>query len=160
DPSEARGNQVTAREILDKGRAEIETGLAGQPEVQARLMGTMGNVYTNLGLLKEARPLIEKSLTSSTSRLGSAHPDTLALRRDLADLTKLEGKLGEAETQLVALLADDRATLGEKHSETLRAATLLSGVYLDEGKYSAAEQLISSSLAASRETGDTQSELN
>ena len=48
DPSEARGNSITAREILDKGAKEIDETLAAQPEVQARLMYTMGNVYRKL----------------------------------------------------------------------------------------------------------------
>src|SRR5262249_48320210 len=45
DPTEARGNSITAREILDKSSKEIETGLANDPELQTQLMGTMGGVY-------------------------------------------------------------------------------------------------------------------
>ena len=50
DPSEALGNSITAREILDKGAARIDRELAGQPAIQATLMDTMGTVYTSLGL--------------------------------------------------------------------------------------------------------------
>ena len=49
DPSEALGNTITAREILDKGATRIETELGDQPEIQATLMDTMGTVYTSLG---------------------------------------------------------------------------------------------------------------
>jgi hypothetical protein len=35
DPSEARGDTVTAREILDHGAAQIEADLRSQGEVQA-----------------------------------------------------------------------------------------------------------------------------
>ena len=45
DPSEARGNSITAREILDKASKEIDTGLAKDPEVQAQMMDVMGEVY-------------------------------------------------------------------------------------------------------------------
>ena len=48
NPSESRGNTVTAREILDKGAEKIEKELAGQPEIQARLMRTMSRVYQGL----------------------------------------------------------------------------------------------------------------
>ena len=44
DPSEARGNTLTAREILESGARRIEKNLAAQPEVQARVMATMGAV--------------------------------------------------------------------------------------------------------------------
>ena len=49
DPGEARGNTVTAREILDKASKDIDTGLAQDPELQAQMMGVMGQVYGNLG---------------------------------------------------------------------------------------------------------------
>ena len=41
DPSEARGNTVTARQILDKGAQQISTGLSNDPELQAQMMYTM-----------------------------------------------------------------------------------------------------------------------
>jgi len=62
DPSEARGNEVTAREILDVGAAKIETELKGQEAVQARLMLTMGGVYQGLDLPKAAEPLLRGAL--------------------------------------------------------------------------------------------------
>ena len=62
DPSEARGNEVTAREILDVGAAKIETELKGQEAVQARLMLTMGGVYQGLGLPAKAEPLLRAAL--------------------------------------------------------------------------------------------------
>jgi hypothetical protein len=34
DPGEARGNTLTAREILDNGVANVDKALAGQPEVR------------------------------------------------------------------------------------------------------------------------------
>src|SRR5580658_6218620 len=44
DPSEARGNTVTVREMLDKGAARINKELAGQPAIQATLKDTLGTV--------------------------------------------------------------------------------------------------------------------
>ena len=54
DPSQARGNSVTAREILDKASKDIDTGLANHPRTQAQLMDVMGNVYQSLGLYSRA----------------------------------------------------------------------------------------------------------
>ncbi|NIN70410.1 MAG: protein kinase, partial [Gemmatimonadetes bacterium] len=55
DPSEALGNTITAREILDRGAERIETELGDQPLVRADLMNTMGVVYKSLGLYEAAR---------------------------------------------------------------------------------------------------------
>ena len=45
DPSEARGNTVTAREMLDKGATRIDVELGKQPAIQATLLDTVGTVY-------------------------------------------------------------------------------------------------------------------
>ena len=62
DPSEALGNTITAREILDKGAKRIDTELKDQPGIQATLMDTMGTVYTSLGLYGSAMPLAREAL--------------------------------------------------------------------------------------------------
>ncbi len=51
DPGQARGNQVTAREILDKASSQIESGLASDPELQTQMMMVMGLD------IREPRPL-------------------------------------------------------------------------------------------------------
>src|SRR5262249_28373057 len=57
DPSEARGNSVTAREILDKASNDIGTGLAKDPDAQAEMMHVMAKVYISLGLYSRASAL-------------------------------------------------------------------------------------------------------
>ena len=57
DPGEARGNTITAREILDRASKDIHTSLAKGPEVQAQMMHVMGGVYDNLGLYPQAQYL-------------------------------------------------------------------------------------------------------
>ncbi len=50
DPGEARGNSVTAREILDKAARDMGTNAAIDPVVQADLQDAMASTYVNLGL--------------------------------------------------------------------------------------------------------------
>src|SRR5215469_77035 len=57
DPSQARGNQITAREILDKASRDIHGGLSTDPEVQAQMMSVMGGVYDTLGLYPQVESL-------------------------------------------------------------------------------------------------------
>ena len=49
DPSEARGNDIRTREILDKAAKDIDAGLAKDPELQAQMMHVMGKVYLASG---------------------------------------------------------------------------------------------------------------
>ena len=48
DPWEA--SNITAQEILDRGAATIRSKLIAQPLAQARLMDTIGKVFTQMGL--------------------------------------------------------------------------------------------------------------
>jgi hypothetical protein len=59
DPSVARGNSITAREILDKSANEIGSMLGSEPRVQADLLGAMARSYQGLGLYPRARELTE-----------------------------------------------------------------------------------------------------
>src|SRR5262249_27988269 len=76
-PDEARRNSITAREILDRASRDIESGLEKDPELQARMMGTMGIVYEQLGLLTRAQVLLERALELRRLLQGPEHPDTL-----------------------------------------------------------------------------------
>jgi serine/threonine-protein kinase len=75
DPREARGNTVTAREILDRGASKIDQDLKDEPLLQARLMDTMGRVYDQLGLYDQALPLLESALATRRRLHGEAHLD-------------------------------------------------------------------------------------
>ena len=69
DPSETRGRNVTAREILDRGAAELEK-LRDQPDIQARLQATIGSVYTGLGAYSDAGALLEQAVATRRRVLG------------------------------------------------------------------------------------------
>jgi tetratricopeptide (TPR) repeat protein len=86
DPSEARGNTVTAREMLDKGAARVDSELSKVPAIQATLMDTLGTVYMGLGLYDQARPLLQRAVTTRRA-LQAAAPG------DLADSLGHQGEL-------------------------------------------------------------------
>ncbi len=65
DPSEAKGQTITAAEILERGARRIEGSLSDEPEVRAELMSTLGEVYLGLGSLQRADDLVRRSLKLS-----------------------------------------------------------------------------------------------
>jgi tetratricopeptide (TPR) repeat protein len=141
DPSEARGKSITAREILDAGAAKIGTELKEQPLVRARLLNTMGAVYTGLGLYKDAEPLLSSALAAREGALGPGHPDVAESLHDLAFLYWLEGRYPEAEPLFKRALAIREKALGPDHPDV--AETLNGLAYLDFhlGRYAEAEPL-------------------
>ena len=67
DPFRTRGQNITAREVLDAGLRRIHTAFPRAPEIRASLIGSMGEVYQGLGLYKTSR----SSSSSSRSKLAA-----------------------------------------------------------------------------------------
>jgi len=150
DPSEARGNNVTAREILDQGSKQIESGLAKEPAVQARLMDTMAQVYESLGLFTKARPLAEKAVALRQKLLGPDHPDTLRSTNLLANLEREVGHHTTAEKIFLDVVQRRRRVLGPEHPDTLLSMNDLGVLQREVGMYSQAADTHSQVLEARR----------
>jgi hypothetical protein len=77
DPSEARGNSVTAREILDQASNDMAAGLAKDPEVQSQMTQVMARTYTHLRLYAGGHELAKRRLDARLSLFGPDDPKTL-----------------------------------------------------------------------------------
>jgi serine/threonine-protein kinase len=80
-PEGSKGRDVTAREILQQGAERIRKELANEPLLEARLLATIGWVYTRLGLYLEARPTLDEAVALARGKgdtgkldLARAHP--------------------------------------------------------------------------------------
>ena len=100
DPSEARGNTITAREILDRGARRIETELVEQPAIQATLMDTMGTVYTSLGLYAPALRLVRQHYEKRRKLWGEENAEVADSLNHLGEVLTLKSDYAEAETRL------------------------------------------------------------
>ena len=150
DPSEARGNTLTAREILDKGAEKIEKDLAAQPEVQARLLETIGTVYNHLGLWGAAEPMLRRAVAADRRALGDDHPQTVNAVSSLASVYEYQGRLKEAEPLNVEVIERRRRRLGEEHSDTLRTNDDLASLYVLQSRFDEAQRLVKKTLETQR----------
>src|SRR5262249_17642097 len=141
DPSEARGNNVTAREILEKASKDIDTGLAKDPAVQSRMMDTMAQVYQSLGLSAKARPLAEKAAEVRHKLLGPEHPDTLRSRNLLANIERELLHFATAETLHLKPVEIQRRRRGPEHPDTLASMNELAFTERTLGKFAEAAEL-------------------
>ena len=141
DPSAARGNSITAREILDKASKEIDTGLSKDPELQAQMMQTMGDVYRSLGLYPQAQSLLTRAVDIRRRVLGPQHPDTLTSMYSLGGNLEVQGRYAEAEKLDRETLDTQRRALGLEHPDTLRSMDRLADVLDEEGRDAEAEKL-------------------
>ena len=139
NPSEAKGNAVTAREVLDAGAGRVRRELSGQPEVQAAMMDSIGRVYYKLGLYEAAAPLLEESLAARRRLLGEEHPDVVASLVHRAELHHSKGELAAAEGLYREALERRRRLYGAQHAEVAAGLNSLGVLLKDKGDYAAAE---------------------
>jgi tetratricopeptide (TPR) repeat protein len=163
DPNENRGNQITVKEILDKGAKEIRDnkageGLQSEPRVRAELLTTMGRAYTGLGLyapaedlLSQAREDIRSPAVSDESRVRTLIASGRALN--------LAGNYDAAARILRSAVELARRRLDPSNTLRSGALTELADVLTQLEKYSEAEQLCNEALAADRKRGSAGTEV-
>lgn len=163
-PDRARGESVTAREIVDHGAERIRRELADEPELQATLLEALGRVYTQLGLYDRARPLLEESLALQRGaavaedadpllreRLGDRSETLARTLKTLGDVLQREGDYEAAEAIYREALEVRRARYGARHPKVAESLNDLGDVLQDRGDYAAAERLYRRALKQRRE---------
>ena len=145
EPGQARGNVVTAREILDRGAARVRTNLRTEPRVRARLLNTMGNVYASLGLYAQADDLVREALALEPLTDGP-RSDVVAMMRDLGLVVHARGRTEEADSLFRAALA--LQSEGDRLPGRLTAALYasLASVEMRRGRTRAADSLLREAL--------------
>ena len=86
DPDRSPGEEVSARELLDRGAERIRSELVDRPATQARLLGIMGEVTARLGLYDRALPLLESALERVLALPERSAETEIQARTRLADL--------------------------------------------------------------------------
>jgi len=147
DPSEARGNTVTAREILDVGAERISSELAGQPAVRAQMMQTIGSVFRELGLYGKAQPLLEQSVAIRDTLFGRAAPETQGALFELARLAQLQGRFVVAESLYLGSLRIGERAKGRDDPSLVPVLNGLGGMFVTRGRYADAESLLTRAVA-------------
>ena len=147
DPSESRGNSVTAREILDAASARIEHELGEQPLTQARLMDTMGVVYLGLGLYEPASKLLESAVEVRHRVLAGDDPDLATSLVHLAELEYTLGNYDRTEQLAQSALAIRERRLGPDHADIAPCLNILASVAFSRSDYEGAAALFRRTVA-------------
>lgn len=154
EPDKARGNAITAREILDAGSRKIAAELREEPEIKATLMNTMGEVYQSLGLLDGAEPLLNEALALRKARFGEMNAQVARSMNDLAELRRAQGRYPEAETLHRRALAIRVRVLGHAHPDVADSFNELGLLRWNQGRYREAESSFQKALTIWRKADD------
>jgi serine/threonine protein kinase/Tfp pilus assembly protein PilF len=148
-PSEARGNTVTAREILDRSSEEIERGLDKDLEDRSQLMLVMAKTYENLGLYSRAHELMEQVVQDRRRTFGANHPKTLEAAAQMGWILYREGRDIEAEHLIRTTIDTQSRVLGPNDPSTLASKDQLARILLRQAHFAEAETLERELIATS-----------
>ena len=146
DPSEAQGETITARQILDEGSRRISRELRQQPMTRARLLSTMGTVYRHLGLYEESRPMLEEASELRRGQLGVDSPELAESLAALAALDMLDGHRTRAQSRAEQALAIREAVLPPDSPEIADSLMQLGWVLANQSNHTAAIPLFERAL--------------
>jgi non-specific serine/threonine protein kinase/serine/threonine-protein kinase len=147
DPNVARRGTLTARELLERGTRRISTGLVDQPQLQSRIMQTMGSVQASLGQYGPARTLLEDVLRVRERELGPDHLLVGETLSALGEVARDRGEFEEADRLLTRALAIRQAAHRAEHVDVATSMSLLASLRWRQGRNAQAESLFKQVLA-------------
>jgi serine/threonine-protein kinase len=152
DPSNARGDSVTAGEMLDRATRRLDSVFVGQPDVKLDLLFTLGEIHRNLGRLGTADTLLARAVALADSVEDDAtHARTTALVH-LATVRLAAGALESADSllgQAIAVLSSS----GKADSALAEAYSVLGGVKRRAFDFAAADSAYRRSIALTERAG-------
>jgi len=146
-PTVSQGDDVTARELLERGAARVEAELADQPELQAEMMTVIGSVQRDLGLYEASRDMLQRAVALRREVPGAG---SLDLASSLYELGRTCEKLQDTDAGLAALeesKALRTAVLGSDHPEVARTDDALGVILTQDGELERARSLQERAIA-------------
>jgi non-specific serine/threonine protein kinase/serine/threonine-protein kinase len=153
DPGGQMGALSSPTAMLDRGAARIETELADQPVVRARLLHVLGEAYRNLGRYDDARRALRESLRLRQELLG---PDDRSVGDSQLSRGWLEFMTGNFEGALEYVgrsVSTYERGVGPDDPRVAHALALLGSVQWRIGDYSASAESFERSVGIYRSRG-------
>jgi serine/threonine protein kinase/Tfp pilus assembly protein PilF len=158
EPSVAQGRDTALlQELLDQAVERLTTELKDQPEVEAQLARTIGDVYRALGRTAQAEQMLRLALTLHGPPSGRARPEVARALDDLGRVFRDQSRLVEAEALQRRALDMRRQLYGPDHTEVAASLNDLALVLRDRGQWTEAENYHRQALAMQRALAGPQS---
>ena len=100
DPSESRGDTITAKELLERGAKKINDELENQPDVKATMMDVIARVYMNFGSYDKADTLFSEAYKIRRSLYTDNSLEAANSLNNLAETSIWNGKYDKAHAYL------------------------------------------------------------
>lgn len=149
-PSQARGDTLTAVQLLRNGMNQIET-MNQQPEVQASILRVIGDVYRVMGHYDEAEQLLSKAFERQHDLFEPDHTEIAKTAEAIAQLKFYTGDFQTSDS-LFRMASATYEQIYEAPHETIARSIANHAELLEEtGKLDKAEELYEQALNMFRE---------
>ncbi len=150
--SKVDGSQITARDLLDRGATRSLADLDGQPQLQGRMMQTIGTAYTALGLYPEALPPLERALKAKEQSLGTNNKSVAETEIAIGEAMAGHGDIKPAEQHFQRAIAISTSASGPNDPLVAEGLAGLARLRLRAGNNSEAEALYKRAIAIDHKT--------
>lgn len=150
DPEQARGREVTVREVLEQAAEDVGRDLADEPEVQAAVRNTIGTTFVALGKYDAAESQLRAALAARRRLFGGVHSQVVISMYELGFVLNAKGDYAAAESLFSAALVQSRTLFGKEHAEVANGLNNLALSLQYQGKDAEAEPLFRESLTMRR----------
>ena len=147
----AKGRDISARELLDRGRLHVAADAHGDPLLKAELQSVLGRIYSLLGLYQEAGELQQQAIEvfktddKSSSRLVQTEIDYAFTLREHGDLTAAATVIADASARLHALPEANA-------QDSVRVLTSQSNIAVSQRDFAAAKRYGDAAVALCRQS--------
>jgi eukaryotic-like serine/threonine-protein kinase len=135
DPANARGENVTIKDALDRTAPMLERRFDHRPLVLASLHWAIGGTYSAIGERGSAELHLRRACQLFEEHRGPHHANTLQSLSDLAFALKQAGQLDEAENIARKQLAVATRRQGSQGEQTLALTTTLGSILFDRNEH-------------------------
>ena len=151
DPDLSNADEITARQLLERGDERVDIELAGQPELQAEMLTVLGSINRKLGRYDEAATRFERALELERTLHGDRHARVAALLHELGLTAFDQSRMDDAERLHGEALELRRSLFGPRSPEVARSLSAQAAARNANGRYAEAEEQQRAALAIDRE---------
>lgn len=147
DPTEARGEELSAREILERGTERIEREFGDRPDIQAALFSEVAVIFANIGLLDRAEALAQRALALARGEIGGQTLEGSVMLARLGRIYAEQGRSEEAIATLREAVSLRAGLLAEPDTVLALAEADLAWELRDAGDHDGAAELFRRAMA-------------
>jgi eukaryotic-like serine/threonine-protein kinase len=158
-PSVALGRDTALlRDILDKSSARVGKELPDQPDVEAALLSTIGNVYDDIGDYDKALAAQQEALRLRKAFYGAEHARVADSLNDIGAVLLDQGNLADTEKFFRQALDMRRKVLTNGHPDIATSLNNLGVVLLDQSKLDDAGEILREAVTLKKKLYGTEHE--